>query len=409
MLMRLIGTFFVAVVTTWLEIILNASSTLIKGQTAGMQFDNSNQSYLLFKNIDSVINYGWLSVLVAIIALLIMISIWFKYIKNIIQSMSIIAILLIIIHPNKVFAFAETTDRTEIVTVLPNESAFWIPDVGANRDSQVQFDSESYLQANKIAVKRFEIPHQKLLGSGGKNWIGNGWDIYIPTGRMIIVPRQPYSQEWVDSSERGSSSKKEGFPCQDNQGLDFTVGVSIATSVSEDQAAKFLYNFGVTTDPKWKNDDPQIIFKSVYYARSLYDVMEDVGRKRVQTLMCDQIMQHDIDYDNANLVPIMNIVRKQASDFFNSVGINLVFLGYADTVTFDPSVQASINRKYIATQDRKAADLLGPYIATIQALAQAEAVRSFGQKSDGKLPSTVVGVPPSFLEMLNGFHIAPTK
>jgi hypothetical protein len=38
--------------------------------------------------------------------------------------------------------------------------------------------------------------------------------------------------------------------------------------------------------------------------------------------------------------------------------------------------------------------LLAPYATTIQSLAAADALRSFGRKTDGKLPTTIVGLPP---------------
>jgi hypothetical protein len=65
----------------------------------------------------------------------------------------------------------------------------------------------------------------------------------------------------------------------------------------------------------------------------------------------------------------------------------------ADTFTFDPAVQEAVNRRYIASQDLAIAALLAPYAATIQLLAAADALRSFGHKTDGRLPTTIVGLP----------------
>lgn len=81
------------------------------------------------------------------------------------------------------YAFFQQTDKTEAYTILPNESAFWIPDVGDNKNSQTKLDSADYLNANKVALKRFVIPHAKLTNTGGA-W---GWDYVVPTGRLIIV------------------------------------------------------------------------------------------------------------------------------------------------------------------------------------------------------------------------------
>ena len=197
-------------------------------------------------------------------------------------------------HADRALAFADTVDKTEAYTILPNESAFFIPDTGANKETQAQFDSEAYLQGNKIAVKRFVIPHQKLSGSGGTSWLSTGWDFYVPTGRLIIVDRSPFSREWVANHNKGTSARDESIPCQSKEGVNISVGVSIGASVTEENAAKYLYHFGVLPpmDAAGRLLDrsaPQTIFTSVYYSRRLSDVMDDVGRKRVQTLICNEI------------------------------------------------------------------------------------------------------------------------
>jgi hypothetical protein len=52
----------------------------------------------------------------------------------------------------------QVLDYTEAYIILPNESAFWIPDAGANKDTQARFESEEYLNANKVPVKRIPAP-----------------------------------------------------------------------------------------------------------------------------------------------------------------------------------------------------------------------------------------------------------
>ena len=137
-----------------------------------------------------------------------------------------------------------------------------------------------------------------------------------------------------------------------------------------------------------------MIFNSVYYSRKLADVMDDVGRKKVQTLVCEEITSRSFDKANEDAVLIMQSVKKKPTDYFDAVGITLDFIGWADTFTFDRDVQEAVNRRYVASQDQAIAALLSPYTATIQALAAADALRSFGQKTDGRLPATIVGLPP---------------
>jgi hypothetical protein len=171
-------------------------------------------------------------------------------------------------------------------------------------------DLEAYLNSNKVALKRFIVPHTKLTNSGGAySWT----DYYVPSGRLIIVDRTTFSREWVDAHDRGTSASKQGFPCQSNEGLNITAGVSIGASVTENNAAKYLYRFGVLP-PKGTRTDPNVIFTSVFYSRNLSDVMDDVGRKKVQTLVCDEIGKRDFNTANAEMIKIMETVKKEATE-----------------------------------------------------------------------------------------------
>ena len=115
---------------------------------------------------------------------------------------------------------------------------------------------------------------------------------------------------------------------------------------------------------------------------------------------------------NAKGIEIMEAIKTKALAYFNSVGITLQFIGWADTFDFSPNVQDAINRRYIAAQDVEIAKQLSSYVGTIQALAAAETLRMFGAKSDGKLPTTIVGIPPEVGALMGGLlsqgHPSPT-
>ena len=298
-------------------------------------------------------------------------------------------------------AFYAQTDKTEAYTILPNESAFWIPDVGNNKDSQAKLDSEAYYEANKLAMKRFVVPHVKLSGSAG-NSMFSGWDYYVPTGRLIIVDRTPQSREWVKGAERGTSKGDESFPCQSKEGINIGVGVSIGVEVTEDNASKFLYHFGVMPPTVIGQDgreyyanrsDPATIFTSVYYGRSLSSVTDDVVRKKIQTLMCNEIAKRTFDGANNDQVQIMEDVTKSATSYLSDYGIKLDFLGYADTWTFDKDVQHAINQKYEAVT-------LGPQMKTLQDLNNLEVQEGLadGLRNHG-LP---VIIPQNLLDLIKG-------
>lgn len=364
----------------WVNLLLSPAATILSAETAGRQFDNSDVS--AFGALLGMRMFASLG-LSALVLVVVLAAIWWRPVRRWIVPLLVAGVVAL---PLPAAAYYDKSDFTEAYTILPNESGFWIPDLGANKDTQAQFESEAYLNANRVALKRFVVPHTRLQGSG------SFFDFYVPAGRLIIVDRTPYSREWVDAADRGTSHRREGFPCQSKEGLNISVGVSIGASVMEQNAAKYLYRFGVLP-PAGDRTDPRTIFNSVYYSRKLSDVMDDVGRKKIQTLVCDEVTARSFDKANEEAVQIMQSVQQKATAYFADVGITLDFIGWADTFTFDPVVQQAVNRRYIASQDQAIAALLAPYTATIQALAAADALRAFGQKTDGRLPGTIVGLP----------------
>jgi len=376
--------------------ILNPIATLLSGETAGRQFQASDAVSVQTSWQMGLLGHLAIPGAVVVAALAV---IWRRPLKALWRGLfPCAAVLLLCAAPwSKAEAYYDTADRTEAYTILPNESAFWIPDVGDNKASQSQFDSEQYLQANKVAAKRFVIPHVKLAGTGGFV----GWDAYVPSGRLIIVDRTPYSKEWVAARDRGTSTRNESFPCQSKEGLNISTGVSIAASVSEPNAAKFLYRFGVRPMAGNRND-PNIIFFSIYYGRSLGEVMDDVGRKKVQTLVCNEIAARSFDQDNAEANAIMDSVRKNLTDYLSSLGITLEFIGWADTFTFDPEVQKAVNDRFIAAT-------VAPSLPTLQALADVRVKEGLGDglRNHG-LPSSLVAIPEKLLGTLGSMFGAKT-
>jgi hypothetical protein len=311
-------------------------------------------------------------------------------------ALSAIGIGLMLAASQPASAYYAKSDYTEAVTIYPNETAFWIPDNGGNKDSQGKMDSADYYNNNKVALKRFPIPHTTLSGSGWGPW-GN---YVVPSGRLILVDRTPYSREWVAAAHRGTSAKDQSFPCQDKQGHDVTVEMTIGTSVTEDNAAKFLYHFGVNP-PAGDRTQPDVIFTSVYYGRSLEEVMDTRERGAVQAFVCSQVSIRDADAVNSEADTMLTNIRTSLTEYFIPYGITLDYIGWAGTFTFSSGVQNAMDRVYIASKDEDIAKKLAPYASTIQALAAADALRSFGNHTDGKLPTTV-GLPPNLSGLLTG-------
>ncbi|MBI5786990.1 MAG: hypothetical protein HY446_00345 [Candidatus Niyogibacteria bacterium] len=388
---RGIATVVVLFLYGWINFLLNPVATILTGQVAGKQLENSDISYVM-----SMVGMGFFKNFGVpfLILLIVLAAIWWKYLKEGLAVVLGALMLCVLFGASPAQAYYDKYDYTEAYFILPNESAFYIPDVGANKESQAKFGSEEYLRENKIAAKRFVIPHVKLENSGLMS------NYYVPAGRLIIVDRTPYNREWVDATDRGTTVKKEGFPCQSKEGLNITIGISIAASVLEENAPRFLHRFGVNP-PQGDRTKPEVVFTSVFNGKSLKEVMDTVVRSKVQALACAEFTIRTFNEGNSSAAAIMQAIQKNVDAYMKSVGITLDYVGWADTFEFSKEVQAAIDRRYIADKDKEIAAMLAPYADTIQKLAAADALRSFGQKTDGKLPTTIVGLPTEIGALLS--------
>ena len=382
----------------WLNYFANAAGTLVSGQAAVHQLDNSDVSYLVSTPLTQFAGHFAIS---GIFLLAVLVLIWWSPVARFIKGSTAAAILAFMAlasmwAPQPAQAYYSKYDYTEAIYVLPNQSAFVIPDVGANKDTQAQFGSKAYYEKNKVASKRVLIPHAKLDNTGGM-W---GSDFYVPTARVTLVNRTPFNHEWVTDTERGSSNRNEGMPCQSNEGLNITVGISIGTSVREEDAAKYLYYFG-TLPPKGDLADPNVVFTSVYYARSVKDVMDTIGHGEVLALVCAEINKLSLVDDNKASGKIMEAVQAKATAYFAERGITVDYIGWADTFNFDKAVQKAINDKFVA-------DTVLPVLPTLQALADVKVKEGLGAGIAAHgLPANLIAIPDGVLGNLSNIFAKP--
>lgn len=375
-------------VAGWINTILNNVGTLVSGNAAVRQLDPSDTSFL----VNTPITQFGGHISLGVITLIVLALIWFGPIKRFFAAFAVLALLSVALAPNYAEAYYDKSDYTEAIYVLPNQSAFVIPDVGNNVDSQAQFMSQAYLDAKKVPAKRVVIPHAKLSNSGGML----AADYYVPSARVILVTREPFNKVWVSSADRGTSAKNEGMPCQSTEGLNITAGISIGVSVSEEGAAKYLYNFG-TKAPVGSITDPQVIFTSVYYARSVAEVMDTVGHGAVLGLVCDEISKRTLDQANNESGKIIAAVRVAAQKYLADRGITLDYLGWADTFSFDHDVQKAINDKYMAVT-------VLPVLSTLQAVADIRIKEGLGDGLRTKgLPQSLIALPTNMLDLTKLF------
>jgi len=388
---RGVATVAAILVYGWVNFLMYPVNTVLSGDAAVKQLDNSDAAYVT--SVWGMRFFGNIGIPFFIL-LIVLAAIWWVPARRWLATAVLFGLFA---AAPQAWAYYDKNDYTEAIYILPNQSAFVIPDAGANKDSQAQFMSLDYLKANKVAAKRVVIPHVKLSGSGA--WS----DYYVPSARVIIVDRTPYNREWVTAANRGTSNRNEGMPCQSSEGLNVTAGISIGVSVREEDAARYLYYFG-TIPPKGNPTDPAVVFTSVYDARSVADVMDKVGRGEVLSLVCQEISARTLNADNREAGAIMKNVTAAMTAFLAERGITLDYIGWADTFTFDQSVQKALNDKFTA-------DTVGPVLTTLQALADVRIKEGLGEGLSTKgLPANLVALPSDLLDFTTLFgakHGAP--
>ncbi len=269
-------------------------------------------------------------------------------------------------------AFWSTTNTTEAYGILPNHTAFWVPGMGDTKSNQVSSESEQFFRENKVPGKFFIIPHVKLSGS---TYVG--WDYYIPAGRLIVVDRAPFFHEWTKLGRGTDSKSDQSFPCHSKDNIEVSAEMSLAASVTEENAAKFLFYFGVN-QPAGDAATPEVIFTSVYQGRSLAQVMGSWGRGEIQSRVCRHINEHAIEDLALNGNAVLDSIQSEARKFFADFGITIEYVGWAGGFSYPPEVSAAINTRF-------AAEHIAPVLTTLQTKATIDAISGW----DHHLPASL--------------------
>ena len=296
-------------------------------------------------------------------------------------------------HP--AHAFYASQNAPENLMVQPNEAMFWVPDQGANKDTQVKLNSPEYWRDNRIAAKLFPVPHRQLENLGWGPW-GGYW---VSSGHAILLDLTPFNREWTGSTTSGTSARDESIKCQDLGGLDATFDVGVIASVSYDDAPMFLSKFGIDSITGSRTD-PNVVFQTVWTGRDLRRVMDTYGRTVIGINICNAASARGVDDINKNLGTILKEATEVSKKTLADRGITLDALGWVGTVSFDRTVQSAMNRKYVASKDAEIAALLAPHADVLRTLAIVDATRTLAAKSDGHGPQTIVGLPPAAADLL---------
>jgi len=390
---------------------VSAAAKIGAATVAGNQLQNSNSATIL--SSFQVATFHSSIAALSFVFLAILLLIWVPFARKALAGGFAVAALIfgLALSAHPAYAYYDTQDKAEAVGIPPNSTAFWLPDQGNTQATQQQTDDASFYNSHTVPGKIFIVPHSIFQNSGGVH----AWDAdyYVPDGRLILVDRTPITREWTSAVGTGTSQTNQAFQCQSDDGLNIGAAVSITVSIAPQDAATYLYYFGTdaiqpnpgdaymsanpAADP---SNDPNVIFSSVYHARSLSEVMDTVGHGLVEAAVCQAIGGNDLQTDNKDYDSIMTQVQKNAEAYLNPRGITIDNLGWAGTFSFDPDVQKAINNLFIA-------QTVTPVLPALQASASITAIQSW----DGHLPAslTLLGSDPTMGGLLTGLISAKSN
>ncbi len=378
----------------------NIAKTPAVGSLAADQLADSNSAYAQSMYEINLLNHFSPNALALLALLAGLALVWKSELKKLFTPTACL-LLCVAAFPESGSAYYSKTDYTEVVEILPNQTAFLIPETGANKEKQASFMSEDYLNVNKVAMKRVTIPHVKLEGSSV--WA----DFYVPGARLLIVDRTPSTREWVSTPARGTDVKDQGFHFESAESINVSTGIVISAFVKEEDAAKFVYWFG-SHKQEIADTDNEARFASVIHARSLAEVVDDNVRHKVQAVLAREFGKLPLVEAAAHKAEVIAQVEKEVKETFLPMGITVSFVGYAEGLTYDPKIQAAIDGVFLATKETEAKTQRMAAIPFEQAMvninfinAQADAMKTASTKWDGKLdlPNWVV-VPQGITDNL---------
>ena len=352
--------------------ILDPTAMIASGRVAGMQLTNSDTNFIAAFAMMRFL--GGIAGVLSVATFVLLVVVWWPYLRRAAAAAvaALTALLMLFVIAAPAHAFYSATDVTEAYGILPNHTAFWIPGTGDTKNNQAQMENEDFLQNNKVPGKFFIIPHVKLSGSTYM-----GWDKYIPTGRLIVVDRAPFFHEWTRPGRGTDPGADQSFRCHSKDNIEVSAEMSMASSVTEENAAKFLFYFGVNP-PAGDPANPEVIFTSVFQGRSLAQVMSSWGRGEIQSRVCRHILEHTIEDLAINGNEVLNAIQGEAMKFFAGFGITVEYIGWAGGFSYPDEVRNAINTRF-------AAEHIQPVLATLETKARIDALSGW----DRHLPQSV--------------------
>jgi hypothetical protein len=287
-------------------------------------------------------------------------------------------------------AYYSKQDWTEVVNVLPQHSAFLIPQVGDTKSNQRQFESVAFLDEKKVGSKRIQIPHAKLQNTG------TVFDAYVPTALLVLVNRTPYVVTW--SKEKTQESPSDQETCVESQdSIRMCFDVSIGANITEEDASKYLYWFG--TEPITTGNAEERNFPSVLYGKELPSVLNTRVYARCKAAYFAEFSLYPFREALKHKGEILKKVEKEIIEDYAKMGITIEYLGIGSDIRLDAKLQDAIDKNIIAeylaqtaSNNLKQAEV-DRFIADTEVIKSKAAPYNAVAKWNGQLPA----LPSTFI------------
>jgi hypothetical protein len=230
--------------------------------------------------------------------------------------------------------------------VGPNETAFLVALEGDTKTDQAKMDSLEFYESAKVSAKRIEIP-QRWMQMGRKEYEGR----WVPTMKLIKVDRSPVTRLWY--SEGTKVGDKPGINIETRSSVGVTFGISLSARIDESETAKYLYFYNI---------------------RPLAEVMDKEIYATVTSILGAKIGTMQYEEMIARKAEIVAFLQSELTKAYTQYGITIYGIGlYGGIIPDNPAIQASIDAKVIAENERLAAEA---QVRTAQVRAQMTQVNS---------------------------------
>jgi len=220
----------------------------------------------------------------------------------------------------------------DIQQIQPNETAFLVPLEG-DRGSQVKFDSEEFLEKNKISVGRIEITKRwRQTSYPWMYWSGE----YIPSLVLIKVDRAPVTVQWQASlNAMGRPTRQQGDKSiwiESKDSVGFSIGFNVSAYIEAQNASKFLY---------------------MYAGRELKDVMDTEVHGRVMEVAQSFAAKQKMDQLREMKGEMSESIQNDVKEFFTERGITITNIGmFGGFVYENEDIQKAIDGVFVAQQEK---------------------------------------------------------